>query len=131
MTTPLWCLVIVALLPYPLAFAGGYFKLRQFGSIDNKNPRQQTLRLEGIGARATAAQANAWEALGLFTAVVAVLSVANPEAARGATAANLSLGFLATRLLHPICYLANVDVVRSLVFLVGLGCAIGLVWIAA
>ena len=131
MTTPLWCLVIVALLPYPLAFAGGYFKLRQFGGVDNKHPRLQTQRLEGIGARAAGAQANAWEALGLFTAVIAVLSIANPEAARGTTAANLSLGFLATRVLHPVCYLANIDVARSLIFLVGIGCAIGLLWIAA
>lgn len=130
MTTPLWCLVIVALLPFPLAFTGGYFKMRQFGSIDNKNPRQQTQKLEGAGARAAAAQANAWEALAFFTAVVAVLSVANPEAAHGAAAANLSLGFVATRVLHPIFYLANIDVARSLVFLAGLGCGIGLIWIA-
>ena len=130
MTTPLWCLVIVALLPYPIAFSGGYFKMRQFGAIDNKHPREQAQRLEGVGARAVAAQANAWEALGLFTAVVAVLSFANPEAARGAAAAKLSLGFLATRVLHPIFYLANIDVARSLVFLVGIGCAIGLLWIA-
>jgi uncharacterized MAPEG superfamily protein len=129
-TTPLWCLLIVALLPYPLAFLGGYFKTRQFGAIDNKHPRQQTAKLEGAGARAAAAQANAWEALALFTAVIAVLSFANPEAARGATAANLSLGFVATRVLHPICYLANIDVVRSIVFLAGIVCAIGLLWIA-
>jgi len=129
-TTPLWCLVIVALLPYPLAFLGGYFKTRQFGTIDNKHPRQQTLELEGAGARAAAAQANAWEALAFFTAVVGVLSFASPEAARGATAANLSLGFLATRVLHPIFYLANLDILRSIVFLVGIVCAIGLLWIA-
>lgn len=130
MTTPLWCLVIVAALPYLLAFSGGYFKMRQFGAIDNKHPRQQAQQLEGVGARAMAAQANAWEALGFFTAVLAVLSFANPEAARGATAANLSLGFAATRVLHPICYLANVDVARSLVFLVGIGCGIGLLVLA-
>ena len=130
MTTPLWCLLIVALLPYLLAFSGAYFKMRQFGAVDNKHPRQQAQRLEGAGARAVAAQANAWEALGVFTAVLAVLHFANPEAARGATAANLSLGFLGTRLLHPIFYLANIDVARSLVFVVGFGCAIGLLWIA-
>ncbi len=130
MTTPLWCLLIVALLPYVLSFSGGYFRMRQFGTVDNKHPRQQAQQLEGVGARAMAAQANAWEALGFFTAVIAVLSFANPEAARGATAANLSIAFLATRVLHPIFYLANVDVARSLAFLVGLGCGIGLLWIA-
>ena len=130
MTTPLWCLVIVALLPYVLSTAGGYFKMRQFGTIDNKHPRIQAAKLEGVGARALAAQQNAWEALGFFTAVLAVLHFANPEAARASTAANLSLVFLATRVLHPILYLANLDIARSSVFLVGLGCGIWLLWLA-
>jgi uncharacterized MAPEG superfamily protein len=130
MSTPLWCLVIVALLPYVLSFTGGYFRMRQLGAVDNKHPRQQIPKLEGVGARAYAAQANAWEALGFFTAAVVVLHLANPEAARGATAANLSLAFLATRILHPIFYLANQDMLRSVVFLVGLGCVFGLFWIA-
>ncbi|MEB2343880.1 MAG: MAPEG family protein [Deltaproteobacteria bacterium] len=130
MTTPLWCLVIVALLPYVLSFSGGYFRMRQLGGIDNKHPRLQAMKLEGAGARAYAAQANAWEALGFFTAAVVVLHLANPEAARGATAANLSLGFLATRIVHPIAYLANLDVLRSLAFLAGLACGIGLLWLA-
>jgi len=130
MTTPLWCLLIVAVLPYPLAFLGGYFKTKQFGKIDNKQPRQQTALLEGAGARVAAAQANAWEALGLFTAAMVVLHLANPEAARGASAANLSLGFLATRIAHPILYIANQDILRSLVFMVGMGCVIGIFVIA-
>jgi len=130
MTTPLWCLSIVAVLPYVLSFAGGYFKMRQFGTIDNKHPRIQAAKLEGVGARANAAQQNAWEALGFFTAVLAVLHFANPEAARSSTAANLSLVFLATRLLHPILYVANLDIARSSVFLIGLGCGIWLLWLA-
>ena len=130
MTTPLWCLLIVALLPYVLSTAGGYFKMRQFGTIDNKQPRVQAAQLEGVGARALGAQNNAWEALGFFTAVLAVLHFANPEAARTSTAANLSLVFLATRVLHPILYLANLDIARSSVFLVGLVCGIWLLWMA-
>ena len=126
MTTPLWCLLIVALLPFPLAFAGGYFKTRQFGRADNKNPREQAMKLEGAGARAVAAQANAWEALGVFTAAQVVLHFANPEAARGSTAANLSLVFVAARLAHPIFYLANIDIARSLVWLIGMGCVVWL-----
>jgi len=129
-TTPLWCLAIVAVLPYVLSFSGAYFKMQQFGSIDNKHPRLQAAKLEGVGARAFGAQMNAWEALGFFTAVQVVLHLANPEAAKGATAANLSLVFLGTRVLHPIFYLANIDVARSAVFLVGLVCGGWLLWIA-
>ncbi|HTY17465.1 MAG TPA: MAPEG family protein [Myxococcota bacterium] len=130
MTTPLRCLVFVAILPYLLGFLGGYFRMRQFGGIDNKHPRLQQAKMEGIGARAVAAHQNAWEALGFFTAAVAVLSIANPTAAQGPAAANLSLGFLATRIAHPILYLANLDVLRSAVFLVGIACVLGLFYIA-
>jgi uncharacterized MAPEG superfamily protein len=129
-TTPLWCLAIIAFLPYVLSFSGAYFKQRQFGSIDNKHPRLQAAQLEGVGARALGAQMNAWEALGVFTAVQVVLHLANPEAARSSTAANLSLLFLATRIAHPIFYLANIDAARSLAFLIGLVCAIWLVVLA-
>ena len=124
MTTPLWCLMIVAFLPYVLSFSGGYFKMREFGKVDNKHPRQQAAELHGIGARCYAAQANAWEALGLFTAAVAVLHLANPDAARSGTAANLALVFLGTRIAHAIFYLANIDVARSIVFLVGIACVV-------
>ena len=130
MTTPLRCLVFVAILPYLLGFLGGYFRMRQFGGIDNKHPRLQQAKMEGIGARAVAAHQNAWEALGFFTAAVAVLSIANPTAAQGPAAANLSFGFLATRIAHPILYLANLDVLRSAVFLVGIACVLGLFYIA-
>jgi uncharacterized MAPEG superfamily protein len=130
MTIPLWCLVIVALLPYVISFSGGYFRMRQFGSLDNKHPRLQQAKMEGTGARAMAAQQNAWEALPFFAAAVLVLSLANPEAAKGSTAEWLSLGFLGTRILHPIVYLANIDAVRSLLFLIGMVCVLGLFWIA-
>jgi uncharacterized MAPEG superfamily protein len=129
-TTPLWCLAIIAFLPYVMSFTGAYFKQRQFGAIDNKHPRLQAAQLEGVGARALGAQMNAWEALGVFTAVQVVLHLANPEAARSGTAANLSLLFLATRIAHPIFYLANIDVARSIAFLIGLVCAIWLVVLA-
>ena len=130
MTTPLWCLVIAAFLPYVLAFTGTYFKKQQLGSVDNKNPRAQAAQLQGVGARAVAAQANAWEALAVFTAAVAVLHLANPEAARGSSAANASLLFVAARIAHPIFYLADIDMARSLAFMVGIGAAIWLIVLA-
>jgi uncharacterized MAPEG superfamily protein len=122
--------VIIAFLPYPLAFLGSYYKTRQFGTLDNKHPRQQAAKLEGAGARAAAAQANAWEALAVFTAVMAVLHFANPEAAKSSTAANLSMVFVAARIVHPIAYVANVDILRSIMFMVAMICAIWLVVLA-
>jgi uncharacterized MAPEG superfamily protein len=128
MTIPFWCLLVAILIPYVLAGVGGYFRVRQLGTIDNKHPRAQAAELTGAGARACAAQANAWEAVPVFGAAVFVshLAGANP-----ATAALLSEIFLAARVLHAIAYLANIDILRSLVFLVGFGCCVGLFVISA
>ena len=128
MTTPLWCLVFVAFLPYLLAFTSSYFKMQQFGKIDNKNPRQQTARLEGIGARVAAAQANAWEALAVFGVVVIVAHLAHADPEASATAAMV---YLATRIAHPVLYLANQATLRTLVFTVGLGCIARLIQLAS
>ena len=117
MTTPLWCLLAIALIPYILAGLGGYYRSRQFGAIDNNDPRLQSSRMEGVGARVWAAQQNAWEALGLFTATVAIAHLAGADAGQSAIA---SLVFLSTRILHPILYVANLATLRSLVFAIGL-----------
>jgi uncharacterized MAPEG superfamily protein len=39
--------------------------------------------------------------------------------------------FLLTRILHPIFYATDLDKLRSLAFVVGLGCVVGLFWISA
>ncbi len=128
MTTPFWCLLVALLLPIALAMAGGYFRMRQFGSMDNKHPRQQAAQLEGAGARAYAAQGNAWEALAMFTAAVAVAHMAGADPGSSATAALL---FVAARIAHPILYIANIDWARSLSFFVALGSCIWLFVLAA
>ena len=128
MTTPLWCLAIVACLPFPCAWLAGYFRYRQFGTVDNKNPRRQQALLEGAGARAQAAQANAWEALPFFTAGVLVSHLAGADPRKTAL---FSMAFVATRILHPIAYVADLDAIRSLVFVVGLACVVGLFVISA
>jgi uncharacterized MAPEG superfamily protein len=128
MTVPLTCLAIVAFLPYVCAWTGGYFRYRQFGTIDNRNPRNQQAAMDGIGARAQAAQANAWEALPFFTAAVVVSHLTGASPGKAAV---LSEVFVVTRILHPILYLADLDVLRSLVFVIGFGCVVGLFLIAA
>jgi uncharacterized MAPEG superfamily protein len=128
MTTPLWCLAAVAFLPYVCAWTGAYFKIRQLGTLDNKNPRRQAAQLEGAGARLVAAQANAWEALPFFTAAVVTAHLAGANPGKAAT---LSEVFVLTRVLHPIFYATDMDKLRSLVFLIGVACVVGLFWISA
>jgi uncharacterized MAPEG superfamily protein len=123
MTTSLWCLMVVAILPYVLSTAGGYFRFRQFDELDNKNPRAQSAALEGLGARIYAAQQNAWEALPFFAAAVLVANLGGADPDKAGLA---SIVFLGTRVLHPILYAANLDVLRSVVFLIGLASGIRL-----
>ena len=123
MTTPFWCLFATVLLPYFLVPVGGYFRRKQFGAVDNKSPRTQQAESIGAGARAVAAQQNAWEALPVFASAVIVAHLANADAG---TTAMLSMVFVAMRVLHAIFYIVDIDKMRSLAFLVGFGCCVGL-----
>ena len=126
MTTPLLCLFIGCIIPFLLAPAAAYYRKVQFGSIDNNNPRVQTAALEGAGARASAAQSNAWEALALFTAAVLVnhLNGGDPD-----TSATLAMVWVGARVVHGPAYIADLAPVRSGVFVVGMVCAISLFFV--
>jgi uncharacterized MAPEG superfamily protein len=128
MTTPFWCLVIAVLIPYVLAFTAAYFKGKQFGKVDNNQPRVQGAALTGTGARVWAAQQNAWEALTVFTAAVLVAHFAGADAGRSATAA---IVFIVARIAHAICYATDLAPLRSLSFMVGFGSCLWLFWLAA
>lgn len=117
MTTPFLCLFIVAMIPSVLSMVGGYFRHRQLGSVDNKNPRRQYAEMSGPGARTFAAQQNAWEALGLFTAALFVATVTDADPGKVAVA---SIIYVVVRVLHAIFYIADKDMLRSLIYLVGL-----------
>jgi len=128
MTVPFWCLVIVMFLPIPLSFLGGAARIQAFGSADNKLPRLQSAKLEGRGARIMGAQENAWEAAIMFgiTIIVTHLAGLSPEAA-----APWAMGFVATRIVHAITYVMDIDKVRSVSFIAGLVCLITLIVKAA
>ena len=123
MTTPFWCLLVITIMPWVIAPIGGYFKTKQFGTLDNKNPRLQSKRLEGAGARAQAAQENAWEAVAVFSVAVFINHLAGGDPGASATAAMV---FVGARVVHPIAYIADLDKVRSGVFLVAVICVVSL-----
>jgi uncharacterized MAPEG superfamily protein len=128
MTIPFWCVLAVLLLPLFLAFAGGYYRGKAFGTADNKNPRAQAAKLEGPGARAYAAQANAWEAAILFSATVLTTHAAGLPAE---AAAPWTIAFVAFRILHGVFYIQDIDKARSLAFLGGIVCIVALFVMAA
>lgn len=123
MTIPFWCILAVILMPIVLSFVGGYYRAKAFGKTDNKNPRAQAARLEGAGARAYSAQANAWEAALMFTAAVLTSHLAGLSAE---AATPWALAFVVFRVLHPIFYIRDIDMARSGTFVAGLVCVIAL-----
>jgi uncharacterized MAPEG superfamily protein len=103
-------------MPYVLSGVGVAHKRRQFGTVDNNNPRAQSAQLTGAGARALAAQQNAWEALAVFTASLAAAFFAEVEPEALAVPA---LIFVGARIAHAACYLSDLASARSGSFFVG------------
>ncbi len=128
MTTPFWCLLVAVLIPYVWAGVGGYYKKKQFGTIDANHPRAQSAALADAGALANGAQLNAWEALPVFGAAVTVAHLAGADVALSATA---SLIFVVSRVLHGLFYIRNLPPLRTLSFAVGFGACLWLFSLAA
>lgn len=128
MNALLWCLIVITFLPFVLAMIGGAFRKQQLGVFDNKLPRIQQMQLTGIAARAMGAQQNAWEALMMFVPIVMVVQIVGVDPVKSGLTA---IVFVVLRLLHAIFYVANLDALRSLVFLFGIVCLIRLVVLAA
>jgi uncharacterized MAPEG superfamily protein len=115
MTLPFWCVLIAGLLPYVATMIA---KSRR--GYDNAEPRAWLARQEGFRARAHAAQQNSFEAFPLFAAAVVIAHVRGAEQP---AIELLALGFIAARVLYLAFYVANLALLRSLAWFVGIGCA--------
>lgn len=113
------CLLIAILLPYIWIY------FAKFGRSDdgiakrynNYAPRAQQAKLEGYRARAVWAHNNAFEALPGFIAAVLVAVQAGVPAPLVNGAA---IVFIVARVLHGVCYLANLAWQRSAIWAIGL-----------
>jgi uncharacterized MAPEG superfamily protein len=117
MTVALWCILIAIFLPYictGIAMACGGFRLK-----DNHDPRDFLESLNGLGRRAYVAHLNSFEVTPAFAAAVIVAHLAGN--AELVTINVLSVLFITSRLLYIICYLADWAILRSLMWLVGMG----------
>jgi uncharacterized MAPEG superfamily protein len=127
MNTVIGSLLILCILPLLCSWIAGYHRQKQLGSVDNKEPRTQSAKLTGAGARAVAAQGNCWEALAVFSAAVLAVSVSGIELQSIAT---LALAFVLLRVVYIGLYIGNLDKLRSLAFLVGYGICMYLFYLA-
>ena len=124
-----WCVLIAALLPFActwLAKWSGYGRPRSQGGFDNHDPRGWLARQEGWVARANAAQANSFEALPFFIgAVVIATQLGAPQAMLDI----LALLFVTLRVIYIIMYIADLALVRSGIWALGLVVNIGILLI--
>lgn len=127
MTTPFWCLLAVATFPFVLAGIGAKLRIEQLGTLDVNHPRVQALELRGSAARAYAAQQNAWEALALFSIAVILAHLVGANAGLSAIA---GVVFVIARVLHAAMYITDKAPLRTLAFVIGLGCCLWLFGLA-
>jgi len=95
--------------------------------VDNKEPRLQSLQLTGAGARAVAAQSNTWEALGVYSAAILAVFISGIDLQSISTPIMV---FVALRVAYIPLYIGNIDKLRSLSFIAGLGICIYLFYSA-
>ncbi|MBW4967143.1 MAPEG family protein [Pseudoalteromonas sp. CR1] len=123
MTTLVVCALLAVLMPYfakvPVAVA-----MAKLGRYDNKHPRSQQAKLTGFGARALAAHQNCFESLTVFAVAIIVVLGTNSV---NAVTETLAVTHIVSRTLYCIFYWLNLDVIRSLVWFIGLGTAIAMI----
>lgn len=123
MTIALWCVLAAALLPYPFTLAAKWSS-----RFDNHNPRAYLAQLQGWRQRAHATQLNAFEAFPAFAAAVIIAHLLRGPVP---VADALALAFIGLRVAFGLLYLADRASLRSLAWLLGQLCVIGLFVVAA
>ena len=121
-----WCILIASLLPYVWVFIAKSSGER----YNNRNPRAWVHKQEGNYKvqRANAAHLNGFEAFPAFVAGVLMAQLANVPAN---LVTPLAIGFVIARVLHGVFYLADLPRLRSLIWLLGMLCAVALMVLAA
>ena len=112
-----WMILAAALVPYA---AASYAKA---GGSDNRAPRLHAETLTGARRRADWAQRNHFEIFPLFAAAVIIAGITG---APHATMNWLAGGFVLSRILYTLAYVTDRATLRSILFMLGGACVIGL-----
>lgn len=128
MTLAYACILVAALLPIVcagIAKSGKFGQPRSQGGYDNHDPRAWLARQTGYRARANAAQANSFEALPFF---IGAVIVAHLTGGAQPLVDGLAVAFIALRVAYIALYLADRDLLRSLVWMAALACCVALLF---
>lgn len=115
----IYLILIACLLPYVftiIAKASGGFK-----AADNQNPREFLAKTTGLAARANAVQQNSFESLPLF---IAAILMAEYMVVSQHLIMMLGIAYIVLRIIYGICYLANISVLRTIIWALSLACPI-------
>jgi uncharacterized MAPEG superfamily protein len=110
---PISCIVVAYLLVYLPHFIAGSQRFKLPGGFDNKNPREQTARLEGWARRASAAHQNGHESFSPFAIAVVVAWVGH---ASEHTMTLLAISWVVLRVVYTALYIGDVAAMRSVVW---------------
>ncbi|UOM32817.1 MAPEG family protein [Acuticoccus sp. I52.16.1] len=114
----LWCVLAAGLLPLLTVYPAKFDR-----KLDNRDPSARHARQTGLRRRAFAAHRNGFEAFPLFAVAVIVAGLTGADQARVDA---LALAFVALRVLFTVAYFANLSLVRSGLFALGLGVTIAI-----
>lgn len=127
MTIAYWCVLAAIFLPY--AFTGFAKFHGDFGPRQNHSPREFLDKLSGPRKRAHWAQLNSFEVTpGFMAAVIIAHSIGT---AAQSTIDMLALGFVVSRVLFGVVYIADIALLRTLVWSIGMAIIAALFVISA
>ena len=126
MSIAYWCILVTALLPYLWVFIAK----RSGERYNNRNPRAWVAKQDGNYKvqRANAAHLNGFEAFPAFVAGVLMAQLAGVPVSQ---VTPLAVAFVVARIFHGWFYLMDMYSMRSLVWLLGMLCAVALMVLAA
>jgi len=122
-TLAYWMILACAMLPYLTVAVAKYRS-----DYDNAAPRAQLAAAEGPRLRAWWAHLNHFEAFPPFAAGVIIAHLAGAPQARIDT---LAATFVLLRVVYTVLYIADRPTARSVVWIAGLACVVGLFGVAA
>ncbi len=127
MTTPFLCVLAAFVLAWAMRLPVFVAIKRSGRELDIANPELQMNALEGLGARAVAAHRSALQNFAPFAAAVVVAHLAGADPRRTSV---LAITFVVAQLVHGLAYLADVDYLRSFVWLIAWFATLGLFLLA-
>jgi len=116
LTVAYWAVLVASVMPIAcagIAKSGMFGKPRREGGYDNDHPRDWLVRQKDWRARANAAQANSFEALPFF---IGAVIIAHQLGAPQLRVDVLAFLYVFMRVLYVMMYLANLALVRSIVW---------------